>query len=1133
MAEDASRKTRTSNYNTGDSEAQSGGVAVSGTLIGNVNVRPLSQVPKNSSYIEQVRRIAPNELHDRCEESDFLHRFCVAVEAQEYAYIKGPAWAGKSALLSNFVLNPPKHTRVVSFFITGRLAGASDRYAFVDALIEQLAVILEVPIPTEYQEGLKEAHMLSMLRAAAARCESHRDRLVLVVDGLDEDRGVSPGGNSIAGLLPWSLPDNLRIIVSGRYNPPLPDDVPSNHPLRKNEAVYELGRSEHAIAKQNELQRDLRNILHGTMLERDVLGFIVAARGGLTAMDLAELTREPIFMVEDLLAASFGRAFISRPSFAMGSGPHVYTLAHEELQEFALAAITDQVGTYIERIKNWASTYRDLKWPNDTPGYLLYGYFRMASETNSIPLMVQLATDLQRQNRIRAMSGGDSLALAEIEIAQGRLLERRPANILSMARLSMYRAILLKSNELISDALPEAWVRIGNLNRAKATVYSIRRPERRVPALVNMANALIDCNQNEIAQECIEAAFAASSNFDDEYERHLIPPLAKVLVRLNKKKEVEILERRLRVFTSNDDEDFKVVMAWIYLIEFYSAVRDAEKYERATLQYLDLVLTLDNPWTQTLLLDQAISISAKLEDGTVLTPVLNRWRQLSAGSDPILRNRALAGLAMYYLSKGDFLESQRYLGEIEDESERFSALVDGYIYWASSPLKDCYNRMLEMVRSEWQGLADPTIESEKLSALCRTLLGAKEFDLAREVIGMISYTGARVDSLAEFAVSLAKSASSLDEAEKFALDSEALSRADGSIFGDIDSLVSIIASIPESGHVELVERLLQICTQVLSNRSPDLIDHWTLYSVTRVLARSNSIAEFERLLEVEMAPQYSCLVLAAMARASAGSDVSNLLDRIDCLLREVVDSVWRMIISRDAMSLSIDIDNMQKAEMYQDFLLESLNSLITQSISTWAEPQLFYSLVSNGQIERAVRIATHPTSSYSRLYLVRALCYEGEFELAETVTAGTIDSERVLAMLCLARYCIEDQDFIKAYCLVADIEAEISTSQSSRTDEFYFELASIYSLIGLGGKAREIASCIHSEGLKFKCLLSISVLSPEESDTLRMQLLDKGGFELSLEMLGQDHPNVAVRLAEEFVALHDMNPIVANESGSE
>ena len=149
----------------------------------------------------------------------------------------GP-WAGKSALLSTFVLRPPpkwrRRVRLVSFFITARLAAQDTREAFTQVLAEQLAELLGQALPAVLPEATREAYLLGLLSQAAAACKDAGGRLVLVVDGLDEDRGVTtgPDAHSIAGLLPADPPAGMRVILAGRPNPPVPDDVPDWHPLR-------------------------------------------------------------------------------------------------------------------------------------------------------------------------------------------------------------------------------------------------------------------------------------------------------------------------------------------------------------------------------------------------------------------------------------------------------------------------------------------------------------------------------------------------------------------------------------------------------------------------------------------------------------------------------------------------------------------------------------------------------------------------------------------------------------------------------------------------------------------------------------------------------------------------------------
>jgi hypothetical protein len=207
-----------------------------------------------SAYLRQVERIAPPTppgLVDRDTELAELTRFCLASDGAPYAWWRAGPWAGKSALLSTLVLRPPpelaERVRLVSFFITARLGGQDTREAFTVVVLEQLASLLGQSLPTALPEATREAYLLDLLVQAASACERDGRRLILVLDGLDEDRGVTAGphAHSIAGLLPASPPAGMRIIVAGRPNPPVPDDVPDWHPLRSPEIVRPLAGSEH------------------------------------------------------------------------------------------------------------------------------------------------------------------------------------------------------------------------------------------------------------------------------------------------------------------------------------------------------------------------------------------------------------------------------------------------------------------------------------------------------------------------------------------------------------------------------------------------------------------------------------------------------------------------------------------------------------------------------------------------------------------------------------------------------------------------------------------------------------------------------------------------------------------------
>ncbi|WP_238018834.1 hypothetical protein KZZ52_13890 [Dactylosporangium sp. AC04546] len=122
------------------------------------------------------------------------------------------------------------------------------------------------PLPPLLTESTRETHLLELLKEAAAACQQRGGRLVLLVDGLDEDRGgrEGPDRHSIAALLPARPPAGMRVIVAGRPHPPVPGDVPPHNPLRDDAVVRPLTASPQARAIREEMERDLARLLHST-----------------------------------------------------------------------------------------------------------------------------------------------------------------------------------------------------------------------------------------------------------------------------------------------------------------------------------------------------------------------------------------------------------------------------------------------------------------------------------------------------------------------------------------------------------------------------------------------------------------------------------------------------------------------------------------------------------------------------------------------------------------------------------------------------------------------------------------------------------------------------------------------------
>ena len=440
-----------------------------------------------SVYLRQVERIAPAELLGRTRELDELAEFCTALDGGPYLWLRAPAWAGKSALLSWFVMHPPPEVRVVSFFITARLASQDDRVAFADAVLEQALALLGQSIPPLLTESTRDGHVLAKLDEAAATCLEHGERLVLVVDGLDEDRGTD--GHSVAALLPARPAAGMRVIVASRPNPPLPPDVGEDHPLHDRATVRTLSQSPYAAQTRTDTQREVKRLLFDQSGDGELLGLVAAAGGGLTARDLAELTSRQAWQVEDRLRATAGRTFVTWAG--TWQDQETYVLGHEELQNEAVLLIGD--GTlegYRQRLHDWADVYAGRGWPDGTPDYLLQGYFHLVRTAGPLARMVRLATDHARQARMLARSGAESAAAAELTMTQEAILAQEPPDLVAMATAAVHRDVMIRRNRNISADLPVLWARIGAYARAEALAQSISDPEQRAAALQSIAAAL-------------------------------------------------------------------------------------------------------------------------------------------------------------------------------------------------------------------------------------------------------------------------------------------------------------------------------------------------------------------------------------------------------------------------------------------------------------------------------------------------------------------------------------------------------------------------------------------------------------------------------------------------------------------
>jgi len=467
-----------------------------------------------SDYLAQVRDIAPDKLIGRESELAEWEEFCAGPDP--YAWWQAGPWAGKSALASWFVTHSPAGVDIVSFFITGSLAGRADSDAFLDAMIEQLNA-LGPAAGGSPAAGARVGAWLSLLASAAAQADEGGRRLVVVVDGLDEDdAGATPvrGRPSIASLLPRRPPSGVRILVTSRPDPGLPDDVPTGHPLRTC-IPYPLPVSWVAEDLARRAGQELRDLL-GDQVGLDVAGCIAGSGGGLTRSDLEALTEVPPLRLDPVLRGVSGRSLQTRaPGDARGARPdaatRVYLFAHETLRITAEEQLGAELARYRERIHDWIGSCAALGWPDGTPGYAVRGYPGLLTATSDAARLSALARDPRRHAFLLRATGSDYAALAEIRTAQRLIADQKVPDLQALVELAVYWHAISIRNQSIPAGLPAVWERLGRVDHAEALARAITDPYAGARALTELADAAAQAGDPDRARHLLALTLSMES----------------------------------------------------------------------------------------------------------------------------------------------------------------------------------------------------------------------------------------------------------------------------------------------------------------------------------------------------------------------------------------------------------------------------------------------------------------------------------------------------------------------------------------------------------------------------------------------------------------------------------------------
>ena len=243
---------------------------------------------------------------------------------------------------------------------------------------------------------------------------------------------------------------------------------------------------------------------NGSEAERDLLGFLTAARGGLSASDLAWLAEIDLWEAEAFLDTGEGSRMLRGRPGLVAAFRSVFLLGHDQLGRVAEGYFGGRrLGRYRERLNSWAAGWHAKGWPPDTPEYLLIDYFQFLDELGDLSRMTEFALNAVRHNRMLALTGGDAAALAEARTALDRIAAQDAPDLASALALACHRDRLADRGTRVPAALP-AVAALGQLPKALALADSFTRWPMRVKALAQIAGVLAGIGQHQEAMRITE-----------------------------------------------------------------------------------------------------------------------------------------------------------------------------------------------------------------------------------------------------------------------------------------------------------------------------------------------------------------------------------------------------------------------------------------------------------------------------------------------------------------------------------------------------------------------------------------------------------------------------------------------------
>lgn len=410
-----------------------------------------------------IRHIA--DLVGREGELARLQRFFTGAD-ETRLLVAGERYAGKSALLAEAFISPASADSVLlGYFLADPVSERRNATseAMVRSLVHQAHVILQgEDFVVDSSESVNSAVLTQLLRKLVAHAKRDDKKVVVIIDGIDQDASGSDGDQSVVDVLDSLLGIDLRLVVSA-WSDRIPERIagwPKMSVLRNSAVTARLG----------QMSAEVEALFDADELPRNVLRFLTYAGGPFEVGEFAQLCNSNPRAVRKIFAGPAARLF----SATRGDDTEAtWTFAHPKYREIAEGLFKDSAPAWpaaglspshfdshesdtLAEVKAWAETYANAGWPTESPRYLLSGYPRLLATREDQASLQALLLDVRYLSAVEARLGSANSISELADVARRLVTGATSADIRDLAILGSVHDNFKRTPDRLAPIVVEA-----------------------------------------------------------------------------------------------------------------------------------------------------------------------------------------------------------------------------------------------------------------------------------------------------------------------------------------------------------------------------------------------------------------------------------------------------------------------------------------------------------------------------------------------------------------------------------------------------------------------------------------------------------------------------------------------------